>query len=262
METVLSSVEHKIAMSVRAEIYDRISDAGGKVILQGFPDVGLVGSITVTYLVDQLQLREVGYVDSEALPPITTIRDSEVKELIRIYEGRTFIVFLSEIPVPSNLIRPLATAMIKWAKEKNAGRIYCLTGLAEPNRLEIETPKIFITGSNGKLVDELADRLEAEALQEGFVAGINAELVKQGARMGYDVGVLLAQSHYNYPDPGAAAQLLLKMPKLIDEQVDVNPLLQSAEMVRMQMRDLMRRTSDTMGVMQKSKELELPPVYR
>jgi uncharacterized protein len=249
-------------MSVRAEIYDKVSDARGKVILQGFPDVGLVGSITVTYLVDQLQLREVGYVDSEALPPIATIRNSEAKELIRIYEGKTSIVFLSEIPIPSNLIRPLAREMIGWAKKKNIGRIYCLTGLAEPNRLEIDTPKIFIAGSNSKLVDELVYKLEAEALEEGFVAGINAELVKQGSRMGYDVGVLLAQSHYNYPDPGAAAQILLKMPKLIEEHVDVNPLLQSAEMVRMQLRDLMRRTSDTMGVMQKSKELELPPVYR
>ncbi|MEM3032378.1 MAG: PAC2 family protein [Nitrososphaerota archaeon] len=249
-------------MVVEVQINDRIEDATGKVVLQGFPDVGLVGSITVSYLVDQLQLKEVGYVDSEALPPIATIRNSEVKELLRIYEGRSAIVFLSEIPVPANMIKPLAAAMIRWARGKGVSRIYCLTGLAEPNRLEIETPKIYVSGSSAKLVEEMADRLEAEVLQEGFVAGINAELMKQGVRNRYDVGVLLVQSHYNYPDPGAAAQLLLKMPRLIGEEVDVNPLLQSAEMVRMQLRDLMRRTSDTMGVMQKSKELELPPVYR
>lgn len=249
-------------MSAVPEIVDTIGDARGKVVLQGFPDVGLVGSITVSYLVDQLGLKQVGYVESDDLPPVVPIRNSEVKDLIRIYEDRRAIIFVSDIPIPAKMIKPLARALLDWSKSKGVDRLYCLTGLADPNRIEIEEPKVFVAASRLKLAEELADLLDAEVLSEGFVAGINAELVRQGARKGFDVGLLLAQSHYNYPDPGAAAQLLLRMPKLIDASVDVGPLLQSAEMIRMQLRDLMRRTYDTMGDMQKSKDLELPPVYR
>jgi uncharacterized protein len=249
-------------MASEPEIIDTISDAGDKVVLQGFPDVGLVGSITVSYLVEQMGLKQVGYVESDELPPVVPIRGSEVKELIRIYEDKRAIIFVSEIPIPAKLIKPLARVLLEWCKAKGFKKLYCLTGLADPNRIEIEQPKVFIAASRPRLAEELADLLDAEVLSEGFVAGINAELVRQGVRKSFDVGLLLAQSHYNYPDPGAAAQLLLRMPKLIDVSVDVSPLLQSAEMIRMQLRDLMRRTYDTMGDMQKSKELELPPVYR
>ncbi len=79
-------------------------------------------------------------------------------------------------------------------------------------------------------------------------------------RRGLEVLILLAQSHLNYPDPGAAAQLLNKLSRLVNEKIDVKPLLESEEMVRLQLRDLMRRTAEAM--VQKSREMELPPVYR
>jgi len=34
------------------------------VILEGFPDVGLVGAIATTYLVDRLGFEEAGYIDA------------------------------------------------------------------------------------------------------------------------------------------------------------------------------------------------------
>lgn len=243
------------------EIIDKTTDASGKVLLLGFPDVGLVGAIAVSYLVDKLKLDEAGYIDAEDLPPIVAIHSASVKELIRIYEGKRIVAVFSEIPIPIPTLRPLAQVLIEWASNKKMDSIISITGLAEPRRLDIDIPKVYAVGSTPEYTDKLVKLVEAEVFKDGYIAGINAELLRGGMRTGSNVGVILAQSHFNYPDPGAAATVIKHLPRIIGEEVDVNPLLESAEAIRIQMRDLMRRTQETMKAMQKSKELELPPVY-
>ena len=243
------------------EVIDNVRDAEGKILLLGFPDVGLVGAIAVSYLVDKLKLSEAGYIDAEDLPPIVAVHGMNVKELIRIYEGRRIVAVFSEIPIPIPTLKPLAQVLVEWVSERRMDGILSITGLAEPKRLDIETPKVYAIGSTQEYTDRLVSLTGAEAFRDGYIAGINAELLREGMRSRKNVGVILAQSHFNYPDPGAAATVIKRLPKILGEEVDVNPLLESAEAIRIQMRDLMRRTQETMGAMQKSKELELPPVY-
>uniref|UniRef100_A0A7C5LC36 Proteasome assembly chaperone family protein n=1 Tax=Caldiarchaeum subterraneum TaxID=311458 RepID=A0A7C5LC36_CALS0 len=240
--------------------YDKLPAKVDKTLLVGFPDTGLVGAIAVSYLAEQLKPEEKGYVDSSELPPIIPVRRSEPKELIRIYERKNCVLIVSEIPIPPAFIRSFSESLLDWVEEKKIKDVICLTGVTEPRRIEIETPKVFVLSADVKRSEELARVLDAEVFTEGFVTGIHAEILRVGMRRGMDVSILLAQSHLNYPDPGAAAQLLNRLPKLVNEHVDVKQLLESEEMVRMQLRDLMRRTSEAM--VQKSREMELPPVYR
>jgi uncharacterized protein len=240
--------------------HDRLGEKLGKPLIVGFPDTGLAGAISVSYVVDKLELEEVGYIDSSELPPILPVRRMEPKELIRIYDSRNFLTIVSEIPVPPTLIRPFASDLLNWAERKGVSSVVCLTGIAEPKRLELESPTVFMVSSKPREVEKAAKWLECEVLSEGFITGIHAEILRLGMRRGLEVLILLAQSHLNYPDPGAAAQLLNKLSRLVNEKIDVKPLLESEEVVRLQLRDLMRRTAEAM--VQKSREMELPPVYR
>lgn len=231
-----------------------------KPLVLGFPDTGLAGAIAVSYLVEQLRLEEKGYVDSYEMPPIVPVRRGRPKELMRIYESKNFVTIVSEIPIAPLQIRDFSESLIEWVLEKKISWVACLTGVAEPRRLEIETPKVFVVSTDYGKMEEFSKRLEVEIFSEGFLTGVHAEVLRAGMRKDVEVNVFLAQAHLNYPDPGAAARLLSLLPKIVNEQVDVKPLLESEESVRIQLRDLMRRTSEAM--VQKSREMELPPVYR
>ena len=39
-------------------------------IIVGVPEAGLVGTISASYLIQQLKLPETGYIDSELVPPV------------------------------------------------------------------------------------------------------------------------------------------------------------------------------------------------
>jgi len=231
------------------------------VILEGFPDVGLVGAIATSYLVDKLGLEEVGYIDAELLPPIISVRNERIKELIRIYFKNNLVAIVSDVPIPPAMIKPMGQRIVEWAKEKRAKLILSLSGLPEPKRLDLEKPQIYVLGSRPEVTEMLAKQDGVNRFKDGFIAGIKGIILREAMRAGIDAAIILAQSHYNYPDPGAAGQLVSYLSRILNIEVDVKPLLESAEELKLRLRDLMRRTDQMMQGVQKSKELELPPVY-
>ena len=233
----------------------------GLVIVEGFPDVGLVGAIATSYLIDKLQLEEIGYIDAEVLPPIISVKEERIRELIRIYKGGKVVAIISDIPLPVSLVKPLGYRLMSWAKSKNPDLFLSLSGLPEPNRLNIEKSKIFVLGSTPEVTERLMQVDGVSRFKDGFITGIKGILLKEGVRMNVNAAIILAQAHYNYPDPGAAAQIVNYLSRLLNIDIDVKPLLERAEELKLRLRDLMRRTDQMMQGVQKSKELELPPVY-
>ncbi len=231
------------------------------IIIEGFPDVGLVGTIAASFLTDKLQMKEVGYVESDALPPIISVKNGKVLDLIRLYSGNNIVVILSEIPVPLPIIRPLSQKIIEWAISKKAKMLVSLTGMPEPGRLNIDIPKVYVLGSNMKISQDALKIDGVEAFTDGYITGVKGMILRESIRRDFDALLILSQAHFNYPDPGSAAETLKYLSKLLSINIDVKPLLESAEELKLRLRDLMRRTSQAMQDVQKSRELELPAVY-
>ncbi len=231
------------------------------IFIEGFPDVGLVGAIASSYLVDRLEMREVGYIDAEFLPPLISVRNEQIKELIRIYHKNNIVAIVSDIPIPPHMIRPLSQSIVNWIKRKNGKLLISVSGIPEPNRLDIERPEVYVLGNKPEITEMLIKLNGVNRFKDGFIAGIKGMLLREAVRAELDAAIILAQAHYNYPDPGAAGQIVSYLSKILGVEVDVKPLFESAEELRLKLRDLMMRTDQVMRGIQKSRELELPPVY-
>ena len=236
-------------------------DIDSPIIVCGFPDVGLVGALSTAHIIQHLDMDEIGYIDSDILPPVIVLHKGEVKNPLRLYAKDKLIVILSEIPIPPELIRPVARSIIEWAKKKNASLIVSLAGIATPDRLEIDEPKVFVVSSSG-IAKDIAAKLNLETLEEGFIVGPYALILKEGLLNSLSNLVLLAQCFQQYPDPGAAAAVLKIFSKALGLQINVDQLIQEAEEIRIKTRELMRRTQNVMRQMQKTAEYEVPLMYR
>ncbi|MBO3802634.1 MAG: proteasome assembly chaperone family protein [Candidatus Brockarchaeota archaeon] len=228
------------------------------IILEGFPDVGLVGSIATSHLVNALDFEQIGYVESEYFPPMVTVRKGSMYEPVGIFYGNNVYVVTSELPVPVAGVYRIMSKIANWMKSKNPSVIISLGGIAEPERVKLDEPSVFAV-PNGKGAAEVLKGLRGiELLNEGFLVGPKAMLLKECRKIGAPAIGLFAQAYYKFPDPGAAAKVLTVLSAFENMRVDIGPLAESAEKLRVQYRDLMRRTEEEMNRMEKSRELEFP----
>jgi len=54
--------------------------------LIGLPDIGLVGMISATHLVESLDMKVVSYLESDLFPPILVLHGSKIYHPFRIYQ--------------------------------------------------------------------------------------------------------------------------------------------------------------------------------
>jgi len=210
-------------------------------ILVGLPDAGLVGTIAATYLVDSLEMKELGYIDSARFPPLIIVRDNEVKNAIRIYEKDNLVVVISDIPILPSVAVQFSKSLLGWAKKLDPKLVINITGLPVQNRLQIEKPEVLGLATS-KDVTELLRSANVTLFSDGALFGTYAAVIKECVSQKVPSLTLLAQSHLNFPDPIASIEALSIVNKVLKTNIDLKPLQEEAEMIRIKTRELMRQT--------------------
>ena len=223
----------------------------------GLPDVGLVGLIATSYLISELNLEKIAYMDSDLLPPVVVLHEGLPHAPLRMYGNKNLIAVISELAIPAPAIYQVTRELVDWAQTKKVKRILSIGGIPTENRQKISEPEVFAAASNQELLDTLSTS-GLKILNEGYIVGSQALNMRYSISKKMQSIAILAQSFYNYPDPQAAAIALKELSKISDIKVDVSKLLEKGEEIRLKARDIMKRTQQEMNRMQKSQEYDLP----
>ncbi|OYT54327.1 MAG: hypothetical protein B6U77_02845, partial [Candidatus Hecatellales archaeon ex4484_218] len=154
----------------------------------------------------------------------------------------------------------LSKTVTLWAKEYNAKFIVGITGIAIPNRLEVEKPTVYGVG-NTEDTRKLLQEAKIPPFEEGILVGAYALLIKECMKEKQPNITLLAEAHLQFPDPGAAASTIESLNTLLGTNIEVKSLLEKEEEIRIKARELMRRTREQMRSLQKVQEQELRGIY-
>jgi len=214
----------------------------GLIAIEGFPDIGLVGAIAASYLIEALNLRPVAIIKSQLMPPIQAVHDGVIVEPIKIFGNESLLVISSEVPIPINLITPLSRALAQWLSEKKIGMLISLNGYPSQKRIDQNEPNVIAVTNNASLIETIKQK-NIEILDNGFISGVFAMLMSELASRGINAIALISQAYENYPDPGAAAAALKAMSELINIKIDLKPLLDKADEMRVAMSNLVRQTT-------------------
>ena len=231
------------------------------IVVEGLPDVGLVGTIAASYIVEKMGYKEIGYIESDMFPPVMVIHEGKLSSPFRIYGNESVIIVLSEIAIPPNAVYPLTSALAGWVNEIGAKLVIPITGLPIENRMDIEKPGVFAIGNTEESLKALKDK-QIELLEEGFIAGNYAIMLRECYKMGLNAISLLAQCYPVYPDPSAAASAIESLEKFLELGIDVAELLERGEEIKLKARDLMRQINLSAPEMQKGVEQDIPIMYR
>lgn len=244
-------------MSETVKIVERGTIPSGATLIFGFPDVGLVGVIGASYLVDELKLEEVAHADSTLLPPLVVLHEGLPHSSIRIFGGDKILLVVSEVPVPADMIYPVMDALIDWGRSKNVKMMIALGGIPIQDRQDAKELKTFAAASSPEAM-KIAEDKQIEILTDGYLVGAQAIMLQRAANNGIPALSLLAQCFYNYPDPEAAAEVLKGLGRITGVKVSVEKLVEKGEEIRLRARDVMKRTQEEMSKMKKPQELDIP----
>ncbi|MEM2111094.1 MAG: PAC2 family protein [Candidatus Bathyarchaeia archaeon] len=243
-----------------AKIVEKKTIPSGAIMLQGLPDVGLVGVIAVSHIISKLELTELAYLDSELLPPVAVLHDGLPYSPVRVFGSNELVTLISEVAISAEVLQPIMRDLVDWFQSKEMKMIISLGGIPMPNRQDITEPKVFGLASNRTLLGMLKEK-GIKIMEEGFIVGPHALLMRYCTKSNVPAISLLSQAFYNYPDPEAAAAVINELNKIVNVQVDVSELLEKGEEIRLRLRDMMRRTQSELARMRKSQEYDLPSLY-
>jgi len=234
---------------------DRIPS--GATMFLGFPDVGLVGVIAASEMIEQLKMTEIAYLESKLLPPMIVLHEGLPHSPMRIFGNNTILMAVSDVPIPADLLYPVMHTLIEWGKSKNAKMMISLSGIPIQERQDAKELKVFAAASTPD-ARKAAENRGVEILTDGYMVGPQAILLQRCSQMGIPALALLAQCYLNYPDPEAAAAVLKELEKVTDIRVNISKLLEKGEEIRLRARDVMKRTQQEMSNIKKGQEYDIP----
>lgn len=229
-------------------------------VIIGLPDVGLVGLIATMHMIETLNMTMAGHIESKLFPPVIVLHNGEIQSPIKIYAKDKTIAIVSEIPIPSTAIFELSEALIARVKKWDPNLVLLLHGIPVPNRLNLEELKTYAIGTDDSTKAIINDN-KIEVMDTGVIVGLKAIFLWESLKQHIPTIALGAESFLEYPDPGAAASVIVVLNRLLNLDLDVESLLNKAEELRVRMRDLMKRTQETMRGTEPIRELELPPMF-
>jgi uncharacterized protein len=233
-------------------------DVDNPILIEGVPDIGLVGSIAVSHMVIEQKFEEVGYIKSDLFAPVMVVHERKVLNPVRIFQKGKLVAILSEIPIDPKAGYILSKRLTEWYKEKGAELIISISGTPVQERIDIEEPETFGTSNKENTLKKMEES-GVKILEEGFVSGFYALILKNSMELNLSSSILLAQCYQSYPDPGAAASVLKVLNKMLDLNIDVKDLVEQAEDLKVNYRALMDQTNASM---QRETKVEVPTMYR
>src|SRR6266702_3404644 len=219
------------------QIYElKRMDLRGATVIDGFPSVGLVSSIVANYLINALNLTQIGIMDSIYFPTVALVRDGQPMNPVRIYAGPKVddrdqvVVFISEFQPPPNLIKAIAATVLDWAQDARCNLLVCPEGLIVDAREDEgeRQVEVYGIGSTDKAMDMIRKN-DITVFEEGVITGVAGVLLNEGRKRDFDVITLLSEAHPDYPDARAAARAIEVIDKLLlHTELDARPLYEEA----------------------------------
>ena len=123
-------------ITIRNIAKHKLKDA---VLIDGFPGVGLVGTIVANFLINTLKLEQIGVIDSYKFPAISVIKDGEPHNPMRLYSGEQVcndgtcnqvVVCVSEFTPPSDITKDLVNSLMDWAENNGCTKIISAEGFS------------------------------------------------------------------------------------------------------------------------------------
>jgi uncharacterized protein len=190
-------------------------------VLMGFPGSGLVGTIALQYMVEQLEFELIGTMTSKFFPPLAMMNKGVINDPVRIYTKNDIAAIVADIPIHPMICYEIANGLLDWLTPFKPKEVVTIAGI--------------ITNEPEKRVFGVATTLEAlpriqdytHILPIGSISGIASSILTECKIRGIPGYGLLGET-VNAPDPRSSAATIEVLNKMYNLGLDIQPLIDQA----------------------------------
>jgi uncharacterized protein len=232
-----------------------------KVLILGFPGNGLIGTFTLSYIIQHLKMKIVGEINHPDLPPTVFVENGEVIGPIRIHRKDNIYAIISEIPIYSEISYDFTEAVLTFCIKNKINKIIVSSGVDSEytDKKDIKTYGLATDHSLEKLMYEN----DIPKFIAGTIIGTDAAIITSFRNKHIPLLVLYTSCHPFFPDPQASIHAITTLAKILKISVDTSEIQKRVDYLKIQHRNLMQETLGTL-YQQEQQQLpsKVPPIYR
>lgn len=214
------------------------------IIIHGMPSMGLVSTIATKFLIDHLDVEEIGYIESEVLLPLIAIHKSKVINPITLYYNQKHnLVIVQSLTEVTGHEWDLASTIMDISKTLSAKEIVILESIP-PHEGDLSVYYY----SNRK-------KLKLKPISEAVVMGPAAALLLKAKD--FPVTCLFAEVHSQLPDSEAAAKIVEALDDYLGLKIDFKPLMEAAKKFETNLKQMMEKRRESIQGITKKERKEL-----
>jgi uncharacterized protein len=232
----------------------------GYTLIEGFPGVGLVGPMALSYIIEKLGMEYYGYFESQAFPPLVSIHNSIPMHPVRIYTSQKYklIAIFAEFAIPAEMTYIMSKKIAEFIKENKIKNIISIGGMPSPNPVtaledpdsdqqkekETQAETVFAVISDPALASEMK-KAGISIISEGVATGISALLMINATSEKLQDINLLIQVDQNVVDPKYAELAIKSINKLLDLKIDITELEKEAKIIEAKVREVIKKNKQS-----------------
>ena len=222
--------------------------------IAGFPGIGLVGNIACQHIIEELEMKSIGSIDSKFFPPLAVLFNGIITLPVRIYESakEEIVVIISDIPIHPTSSYDISKALVEWMKKNNAKMILSIAGIATTTGER----RVFGGATNPEMLEKIKDK--TEVFQVGTISGISGSIMTDCILNNIPAISLLGETPGPNPDPRAAVQVIISLNKIFDLSIQTDKLMSQAEQIEFELTKLAEQVRTTESTSTPRKEF---PMY-
>lgn len=220
------------------KVISRALAGAEKTVLIGFPGSGLVGSIALQYLVEQLEFEQIGAITSKYFPPVALMTKGVINAPVRLYEKDHLVAVISDVPIHPMICYEVANGIMDWLTQFDIREIVTIAGIItnEPEK------RVFGIATSSETLQRIED--QTIILPMGSISGVAASILTECKTRGIP-GIGLLGETVNTPDPRSSAATIEVLNKIYDLNLDINPLLEQAVEIEAAMSQIAEQVQKT-----------------
>ncbi|MDH5431236.1 MAG: PAC2 family protein [Nitrosopumilus sp.] len=200
-----------------------------KLLIVAFPSVGLVGAFAISYLITQLQMKDIGELEIGKISPSYMIENGNIYGPIRIYNKDNIYAILANIPLSPLSTYELINKSIEFAKSNNIEKIIIPRGL-EVGKDFKENPISYglVANQNSK---RLLDEYSLPIIPGATVLGADASVISALKNSETSCIVLYTTCRMMLPDDDAIIKSIKTLSDIIKVKVETEKFEERLEKI-------------------------------